>query len=104
MGQPCEDKLQELNSDFAKICISLKPSGAPMGKVPLPVLKELEHQARQNVSTINFTANFGKTASVCSTTMEKCLHSLKALLKGLKASFRRVLILEKLPGTRLGQF
>ena len=47
MGQPCfEDKLQELNSDFVKICISLKPSGAPMGKVPLQVLKELEHQAR----------------------------------------------------------
>ena len=43
VGQPCfEDKLQELNSDFAKICISPKPSGAPMGKVPLQVLKELE--------------------------------------------------------------
>ena len=37
VGQPCfEDKLQELNSDFSKICISPKPSGAPMGKVPLP--------------------------------------------------------------------
>ena len=41
-GQPCfGDKLQELNSDFAKICISPKPSGAPMGKVPQQVLKEL---------------------------------------------------------------
>ena len=40
VGQPCfEDKLQELNTDFAKICISHKPSGAPMGKVPLQVLK-----------------------------------------------------------------
>ena len=30
VGQPCfEDKLQELNTDFAKICISPKPSGAP---------------------------------------------------------------------------
>ena len=28
-----EDRLQELNSDFAKICISPKPSGAPMGLV-----------------------------------------------------------------------
>ena len=54
MGQPCfEDKIQELNTDFAKICISPKPSGAPMGKVPQQVLKELEHQARQNLSTIN---------------------------------------------------
>ena len=26
LGQPCfEDKLQELNTDFAKICISLSP-------------------------------------------------------------------------------
>ena len=47
VGQPCyEDKIQELNTDFSKICISPKPSGAPMGKVPLPVLKELGHQAR----------------------------------------------------------
>ena len=42
--------------DFAKICITPKPPGAPMGKVPLPILKELEHQARQNISTLNFTA------------------------------------------------
>ena len=47
VGQLCyEDKIQQLNTDFSKICISPKPSGAPMGKVPLPVLKELEHQAR----------------------------------------------------------
>ena len=42
VGQPCfKDKMQELNKDFSKICISPKPSGSPMGKVP----KELEHQA-----------------------------------------------------------
>ena len=47
LGQPCfEDKLQELNTDVGKICISPRPSGAPMGKVPLPVVKEFEHQAR----------------------------------------------------------
>ena len=35
VGQPCyEDKIQKLNTDFLKICISPKPSGAPMGKVP----------------------------------------------------------------------
>ena len=35
VGQPCfQDKIQELNTDFAKICITPKPSGAPMGKVP----------------------------------------------------------------------
>ena len=98
VGQPCfEDKLQELNLDFAKICISPKPSGAPMGKVHLQVLKELEHQARQNLYTINFTATFAKTASTCNTTMEKCQHSLKRL----KARFRRVLILKKLQGVAM---
>ena len=40
VGQPCyEDKIQELNTDYSKICISPKPSGAPMGKFSLPVLK-----------------------------------------------------------------
>ena len=73
VGQPCfEDKLQELNTDFTKICISPKPSGAPVGKVPLQVLKELEHQARQNLSIINFTATFARTASLCNNVMEKC--------------------------------
>ena len=55
-----------------------------MGKVPLPVLKELEHQARQNLSTINFTAAFAKTSSSCNTAMEKCQHSLKSTFKKVK--------------------
>ena len=34
-GQPCyEEKIRELNTDFAKICITPKPPGAAMGKVP----------------------------------------------------------------------
>ena len=52
VGQPCcEEKMQELNTDFAQICITPKPPEAPMGKVPLPIRKELEHHARQNIST-----------------------------------------------------
>ena len=90
MGQPCfEDKLQELSTDFAKICISPKPSGAPVGKVPLQVLKELEHQARQNLSTINFSATFTKTASACNTVMEKCQHSIKATFKSVKSQIQK---------------
>ena len=59
VGHPCyEEKIHELNTDFAKICITPKPPGAPMGKVPLPILKELEPQARQNISTLNFTAAY----------------------------------------------
>ena len=87
VGQPCfEDKLQELNTDFAKICISPKPSGAPVGKVRLQVLKELENQARQNLSTINFTATFARTASYCNTPM---LHSAKATFKGVKNQIQK---------------
>ena len=85
VGQPYfEDKLQELNTDFAKICISPKPSGAPVGKVSLQVLKELEQQARQNLSTINFTATFAKTDSSCNTVLEKGLHAAKATFKRAK--------------------
>ena len=83
MRQSCfEDKLQELNSDFAKICISPEPSGAPMNK-------ELEHQARQNLSTINLTGTFAKTDSACNTTMEKCQHSLKATFKRVKSQIQK---------------
>ena len=85
VGQPCyEDNIQDLNTDFSKICVPPKPSGAPMGKVPLPVLKELEHQARENLSTINFIAAFAKTSSSCNSTVEKCQHSLKSLFKKVK--------------------
>ena len=80
VGQPCyEDKIQELNTDFAKICITPKPSGAPMGKVPLPILKELEHQARQNISTLNFT----------DATLEKCQYSLKSTFKKVKSQIQK---------------
>ena len=86
VDQPCfEDKIQELNTDFAKICISPKPSGAPMGKVPLLILKELEHQARQNISTLNFATTFAKTSSSCNSTLKKCQHSLKHTFKQVKS-------------------
>ena len=83
------DRLQELNTDFSKICISPKPSGAPIGKAPLPVLKELEHQARQNLSTINFMAAFAKTSSSCNSTLEKCQHSLKSSFKKVKSQIQK---------------
>ena len=86
VGQPCfQDKIQELKTDFAKICITPKPSGAPMGKVPLPILKELEHQARQTISTLNFTAAFAKTSSSCNASLEKCQHSIKSTVKKIKS-------------------
>ena len=90
VGQPCyEEKMQELNTDFSKIGITRKPSGAPMGKVPLPILKELEHQARQNISTVNYTAAFAKTSSSCNVTLEKYQHSLKSTFKKVKSQIQK---------------
>ena len=89
VGQPCyEDKIQELNTDFAKICITPKHSGAPMGK-------ELEHQARQNISTLNFTAAFAKTSSSCNATLEKCQYSLKSTFKKVKSQIQKAANTEK---------
>ena len=59
-----------------------------MGKVPLPILKELEHQAKQNISTLNFTTTFSKTSSSCNSTLEKCQHSLKSTFK-VKSQIRK---------------
>ena len=78
-----------MNTDFAKICITPKPPGAPMGKVPLPILKELEHQARQNISTFSFTAAFAKTSSSYNATFEKCQHSLKSTFKRVKSQIQK---------------
>ena len=90
VGQPTfQHKIQELNTDFAKICITPRPPGAPVAKVPLPVLKELEHQARQNISTLNFTAAFAKTSSSCNASLEKCQHSIKATVKKIKSQIQK---------------
>ena len=90
VGQPTfQDKIQELNTDFAKICITPRPSGAPVARVPLPVLKELELQARQNISTLNFTAAFAKTSSSCNASLEKCQHSIKSMVKKIKSQIQK---------------
>ena len=60
-----------------------------MGKVPLPIFKELEHQARQNISTLNFTATFAKTSSSCNATLEKCQYSLKSTFKKVKSQIQK---------------
>ena len=60
-----------------------------MSKVPLPILKELEHQARQNISTLNYTAAFTKTSSSCNVTLEKCQHSLKSTFKKVKSQIQK---------------
>ena len=67
----------------------LNPLGLLWERFPLQVLKELEHQARQNLCTINFTGTFAKTASACNTTMEKCQHSLKDTFKRGKSQIQK---------------
>ena len=90
LGQSCfEDILQEFNTYFAKSRISSSSSGAPMGKVPLLVVKEFEHQARQNLCTLNFSDAFTKTESECNTTMEKCQDSIKATVKRIKSQIQK---------------
>ena len=101
--QPCyEEKIQELNTDFDKICITPKPPGAPMGKVPLPILKELEHQARQNISTLNFTAAFAKTSS-CNATLEMYQYSLKSTFNKVKSQIQNVPILREQPNSEINK-
>ena len=78
-----------MNTDFAKICITPRPPGVPVAKVPLPVLKELEHEARQNISTLNFTAAFAKTSSSCNASLEKCQHSIKSTVKKIKSRIQK---------------
>ena len=60
-----------------------------MGNVPLPILKELEHQARQNISTLNFATTLAKTSSSCNSTLEKCQHSLKSTFKKVKSQIKK---------------
>ena len=60
-----------------------------MGKVPLQVVKEFEHQAKQNLCTLNFSATFTKTASECNTTMEKCQDSIKATVNIIKNQIQK---------------
>ena len=60
-----------------------------MGKVPLPVVKEFEYHAKQNLCTLNFSAVFTNTASECNLTHEKCQDSIKATAKRIKNQIQK---------------
>ena len=98
LGLDNEKGQQELNSDFAKICISPKPSGAPMARFPYKFLR-------------NLSTKLGRISlpSVLRLPLQRLLplvtllwRSVRTVLslpsKGLKSRFRRVPILKKLPG------
>ena len=69
-----------------------------MGKAPLLILKELEHQARQNLCTMNFATTFAKTASVFNSTVEKCQDNLKSTGKKIKSQIQKGANPEKAAG------
>ena len=46
-----------------------------MGKVPLQVIKEFEHQARENLYTLKFSSTFTETTSECNTNTVKRIKS-----------------------------
>ena len=56
-----------------------------MGKVPLQVVKELEHQTRLNLCMLNFLATFTKAGSDCNALTEKCQDSIRATVKRIKS-------------------
>ena len=59
-----------------------------MGKVPLAILKELEHQARQNISTLNFTATLPKL-HLLAMLLLRSQHSIKSTVKKVKTQIQK---------------
>ena len=85
MADPCfEERMQELNRKFGNICNSPRPQAAPRVRAPLHVAKEVEHQVRQNICTLNFSAVFNHTISECSSVMDRCRDSIKSTIKKAK--------------------
>ena len=60
-----------------------------MGKVPLQVLKELEHQARLLSLPSSSQLLSQGLLPVCNTNLEKCRHSLKATFKKVKSQIQK---------------
>ena len=56
--------MQDLITDFAKICISPRPTGSPIAKAHLTVINEFEHQARQNTPLASQLPSLGLHLSV----------------------------------------
>ena len=99
VGQPCfEDKLQELNSDFAKISISPKPSGARMARFPYKFLRNLSIKLGRISLPSTLRLPLQRLLPLVTLLWRSVRTVLSLLSKRLKARFRRVPILKKLPG------
>ena len=102
VGQPCfEDKIQELNTDFSKICIFPKPSGPLWASFPYQFLR-------------NWNIKLGRTSLLLTlrlpllrlllpvTLLCRSVNTVLSLpSKRLKARNRKVPILRKQPGVNM---
>ena len=99
VGQPCfENKPQELNTDFAKICISPKPSGALWARFPYKFLRNLNIKlGRIFLPSILQLLSLGLPPPV--TLLWRSASTASRLpSKGLKTKFKKVPILKELRG------
>ena len=60
-----------------------------MDKVPLPIVKEFEHQASQNLCTLNFLAAFTRVISECNLTWKTVKTVLRLLSNKSKITFKK---------------
>ena len=94
VGKPCsEDKLQELNTDFAKIWISPKPSG--------PLWARFPYKLSKNLNTKLGRITPPSISQLLSLRLPLLVTLLWIILRGLKVRFRRVLILKELSGVAM---
>ena len=84
MKTKCKNLIQTLRRSV----FLLSPLGHLWARF-LTILKELEHQTRQNISTFNFATTFAKTSSSCNSTLEKCQHILKSTFKKVKSQIKK---------------
>ena len=96
VGQPTfQDKIQELNTDFAKICITPRPPGTPVAKVPLPVLKgwntRLDKISQPSISPLHLP----KPPLLAMLPWKNANIALNQLSRRLNLRFRKVPILRK---------
>ena len=98
-----EERTQELNRKFGNICISPRPQASLRARAPLHAVKELEHQSRQNICTLNFLTVLNQIISECNSIMDCCQDSIKSTLNRAKHQIQKAVNPErviKIPMTR----
>ena len=98
VGQLCfEDKIQELNSDFAKICISPNPLGPQWAMFPYKFLKNLNTWIGTISAPLTLRLPLLRLLLFVIPPWKSARTVSSLLLRRLKQKFKRVPILKKLP-------